>query len=187
MRTHLRAPVSQPVHCDVGRVDEITMSHPPLSLSFFLFSSPPSPATAATLGSLWLRFFSTGDIRYVRRILSLTRLTGAPAYATEKDREIREWHEKKFQRLEEKRYEKWNHTKEEGLKKGETIPEFEPHEMAELPESPTGELHQHFRASLLYYGAEDHPLVRQAIEEAILLEPKDQVLRSIAQAVLKRS
>lgn len=47
-----------------------------------------SPASATTLCTLWYRFFGSGNEAYVSRILELTKLTGAPAYQAEKDREV---------------------------------------------------------------------------------------------------
>ena len=149
-----------------------------LSYPFPLVFSPP---TASTLASLWFRFFATGDLQYLTRLLDLTRLTGAVAYAHEKDQQIFAWEAKKHARAIERSQSEWETAKANAKANGQPQPpQPAPIPKPNLPESPTGELHQHFVNSLLYYG-EDHPLVKEAFKKAWSLYPNDPVIQKLAQ------
>lgn len=147
-----------------------------------------SPASATTLCTLWYRFFGSGNEAYVRRILELTKLTGAPAYQVEKDREVKEWHANKVRREKEKREQSAKDAAAEAAKTGRpAAPQAPAPRLKPLPASPTRELHGHFFNSLLTYAdghplvnPEGHALVKKAFREAWRADPQNPVLTQLA-------
>jgi hypothetical protein len=143
-----------PEHAEKDQWNMLTQLFHPETHPYALLDAPPS---ADALGALWLRFFSTGSLEYIQRVIELTRITGAKAYREEKDKEIRAWSDRKHARAVEKQREQYSQLVEAAQKSGETIPP-EPKELEapKLPESPTKELHDLFFNSLLYH-QKDHP------------------------------
>lgn len=118
---------------------------------------------------------------YIERLLELTRITGAPAYQAEKDREIREWTSKKYDRADADARDKWTALKEQALKQGVAPPsEPAPVKRRKLPPSPTRELHTHFFNAFLYY-ADEHPTIKDVVRDEIETRPNDPINRALAE------
>jgi len=142
-----------------------------------------APASASSLVSLWFRFFSSGDLRYLHRLIELTTLTGGKPYQEAKDEEIRVWDAKQRAKEERQYQERVKEAKKQAKKEGKTKIDLPPHppQRAPLPPSPTKELHDHFFQSLVHY-AWNHPSVRSIVWEAHQKRPTDPVLQRLVQA-----